>query len=164
MPRKLLTILLIASVATLGCINREQFISETGIFNKIEKGKYNDLDISAELEKTTFKTGEDVSMLLILKNNGADLIELDDKGFDAGIYSLDNTLIKYVRAEDDTSKPVNLGAGVSFIERVDWNIDNLEPGKYHLIGYLKAEATYKNSGDKIKPYTVRTKPLTITIE
>ena len=164
MSKKFLITLLIVSITTLGCINREQFFSETGIFNKIEKSKYNDLDISAELQKTMFKTGEDVSTLFILKNNGADLIELDEKGFDAGIYLLDGTLVKYVRERDDTYKPVNLGAGVSFIERIDWNIGNLEPGKYHLIGYLKAEATYKSSGNKIKPYTVKTEPLTITIE
>ena len=148
------------SITTLGCINKE----ETGIYNKIEKGKYNDLDISVELQKSTFNTGEDASILFIMKNNGANLIKLDDEGFDAGIYRSDGTFVTYIRGNDEISKPINLGTGVSFIERIDWHITNLESGKYYLVGYLKAETTYKNSGDKIKPYTVKTAPLAITIE
>ena len=165
MSEKLLIVLLIILLIISGCINKEEFFSETGMFSKVEKGKYDDLDISVELQKTTFKIGEKIDVLFILKNNGADLIQLDDNGFDAGIYSLDGTLVTYIRGNNDISKQVNLGSDVSFIESIDWYIDdNVEPGKYYLIGYLKAGTIYKNSGDKIDPYIIKTKPLTITIE
>lgn len=165
MSKKLLIISLIVLLIMSGCINKEEFFSETGIFTKIEKGKYNDLDISMELQKTTFKIGEKIDALFMLKNNGQDLINLDENGFDAGIYDLDGTLITYIRENRVISKPVNLGPDVSFIESIDWYIDdNVEPGKYYLVGYVKAEVTNKTSGEKIAPYTIMTKSLTITIE
>lgn len=170
MPKKLLIgslviLLMMILLIISGCINKEEFFSETGMFNKIERCKYNDLGISVELQKTTFKIGENIDVLFIMKNNGPDLVQLDDNGFDAGIYSLDGTFITYIRGNNDISKQVNLGPDVSFIESINWYIDdNIEPGKYNLIGYLKTEAIYKNSGDKIDPYTIKTEPLTITIE
>jgi hypothetical protein len=171
----ILTIYVIISIISLGCIYKEEFTSETGKFiSKSEKGKFNDLEITTELEKTTFKKGERINVLFILKNNGNILVQLDNQGFDAGIYNLDNNIITYIRGDRDETKPSNLGSGVSFIESLDWyqiydvngEERDLGTGKYYLIGYLKAEINYKDeSGEhKIDPYTIKTKPMTITIE
>lgn len=163
MPKKLLlTILLIVSVMTAGCT---EFFSETGKFTKAEKGEFKDLEINIELQKTTFKKGDTISVLFILKNNGANTVQLDDQGFDAGIYRLDGTFMTYIRGDNYPSKPMNLGTDVSFIESIDWYMgDNLEPGKYYIVGYLRAGVIYKDSNDKIGPYTIKTRPLEMTIE
>lgn len=45
--RLIFAILTIFSVISLGCIYKEEFISETGKFiSKSEKGKFNDLEIT----------------------------------------------------------------------------------------------------------------------
>ena len=160
---------------SLGCIYKEEFISETGKFiSKSEKGKFNDLEITTGLEKTTFKKGERINVLFVLKNNGNDLMQLDDQGFDAGIYNINGNFITYIRGNREKLRPSNLGNDVSFIESLDWyqiydvngEERDLETGKYYLIGYLRAEANYKDqSGErKIDSYTIKTKPMTITIE
>lgn len=160
---------------SLGCIYKEEFFSETGKFiSKTEKGQFDNLEITTELEKTTFKKGEKINVLFIIKNNGNSLIHLDGQGFDAGIYNLDDNLITYIRGDRERSKSSNLGNDVSFIESLDWyqtyDINgeerDLGTGKYYLIGYLKADINYKDeSGEhKIDPYTIKTKPMTITIE
>lgn len=170
-----LAILTIILVMFTGCIYKEEFFSETGKFiSKTEKSQFNDLEITTELERTTFKKGEKISVLFILKNNGNNLVHLNDQGFDAGIYSSDGNLITYIRGNRERSKPVNLDKDISFIESVDWyqtyNEDNnekyIESGKYYLIGYLKADVTYEdeNGGYKVDSYTIKTKPIMITIE
>lgn len=173
--RLILALLIIMSVISLGCIYKEEFISETGKFiSKSEKGKFSDLEITTELEKTTFKKGEKINILFVLKNNGNDLVQLDNQGFDAGIYNLDNSFITYIRGNREETNPLNLGHDISFIESLDWyqtyDINgeerDLGTGKYYLIGYLKAEVNYKDeSGEhKIDPYTIKTKPIMITVE
>lgn len=159
----LLTIFLMISIIVSGCVIKEEFLSDTGIFSKTEKGMFDDLEISIELEKTTFNKGDNIRILFILKNKGTNLIHLDDKGFDAGIYDSNGVFITYVRPENDISRYVNLGQDVSFIESIDWHND-LEPGTYSMVGYLRAEITYKDSDTKIEPYVIKTEPLTIVIE
>lgn len=58
---------------------------------------------------------------------------------------------------------MSLGPDTSFIEPIDWQ-NNLEPGKYNIVGYLKAEIIYKYSGDKIEPYTIKTRPMLIIVK
>lgn len=163
MTKKLLLVaLLIVSIMTTGCI---EFFSETGKFTKSEKGEFKDLEINIELQKMTFKKGDTISVLFILENKGDNVVQLDDKGFDAGIYRLDGTLVTYIRDDSYPSKSMNIGKDISFIESIDWHMDgSLEPGKYYIVGYLRAEMIYKGSNYKIEPYTVKTKPLEITIE
>lgn len=171
----ILTILVIISVMSLGCVYKEEFTSETGKFvSKTEKGQFDDLEITTELEKTTFKKGERINVLFILKNNGNNLVHLDDQGFDAGIYDTDGNFITYIRGNREISKFVNLDNDISFIESLDWDqtykVDreeiDIETGKYYLIGYLKAEINYKdeNGEHKIGSYTIKTKPIDIIIE
>lgn len=167
-----LIILIIISVISLGCLYKEEFFSGEGKFiSNTEKGKFNSLEISMKLEKTVFKKGEKINILFILKNNGNDIVQLDDQGFDAGVYNSDRDFITYIRGDRVESKPINLGNDVSFIESLDWyqtyneedgTNEDLESGKYYIIGYLKADVTYK-SGDSIRPYTIKTEPMMISI-
>lgn len=167
---KLLSIILIVILVTMsGCIN-----NDTG--NTLTKtGKYGDIELTMELEKTTFTEDEDIDAMVTLKNNGNQPITIKGADtFDLGITFPKGSTIQFTYLNggggDGEETVDTIEPGKSITEEINWDqtystTDEetiVDPGEYKLEAYVKSKISDNNRS--VGPYTLKTDNITITIE
>ena len=182
MYEKLLTIFLVSILIVIsGCTgkdtNTEKIIptENKSIDNKnidtgkiIGNGQYGYFKLTLELEKDTFKKGENINAVISLKNNGNQSLELRYIIFDIDVNLPEEPEIGSISIipEDSQLEDVIVTPGDPIIKKVTWdqtyqiddNKENMNVGEYSLIAYVDIESKDQEQ------YSLQTDPVMINIE
>lgn len=142
------------------------------------KGKYGNIELTMQLDRTTFAVDDDINMTISLKNNGDKPVTLEGNIFDVGVTfpqgsSTEFTYLYPGSSIDDSKNITVVEPGKSLIKEILWDQTYsvsgddgeeliIDPGEYNLQAYVKAKITDKDTN--IDSYTIKTEPITINID
>lgn len=163
----LISLLLITSGCTEKTENQDNITTNGGKI--IETGKYADLELTLELEKSTFQKGEYINATVTLKNNGDQPISFIYTNFDVYIYfpeGFDTDVVSIMSEDSQQEENITINSGESINKNVKWDqsYDTIDEGQkkigvgeYNLVAYFDADNDQEQ-------YELETEPITVDIE